>query len=471
MRWDAHTHDTGGRVCIMSALPDDGRALVSTVASPSSTAGGPGVAAPTAPVQRPATAAPGAPAAGFGRRTFAALRHRDFALLWAGLTLASSGQWLQQITLSWLIFDMTGSALQLGTINGLRMLPFLFTSLIGGVLADRVDRRRLMLGTQFYLVAITLAMALLLLGGRATVWQLYVFTFLSGIGWSFTMPVRHALVPVLVPRRDLMNAIALTSVTFNIARVIGPVIGGLLLATIGGGGNFLVQVGMYVVVVGLVAAMRIPATPAPQAESAAERGPSMWASLMEGLRYIRGSRLVITLLLMSLVAMLLAMPYQSLLPIFVGDIYHLGSGGLGLLMACSGVGSIVAVLALASAGDFPRKGQVQLLAYAGAGVSLALFSQMTWVPAAIVFLMVVGGCQMLGMTLNQTMIQTAITDDMRGRVSSVHLLDAGLMPLGSLAAGSLAEVIGAPATVTAMGVALAAAATLAMARLKSLRDF
>lgn len=423
------------------------------------------MAAPAAPGQRPA-----ALAAGFGRRTFAALRHRDFALLWGGLTLASSGQWLQQITLSWLIFDMTGSALQLGTINGLRMLPFLFTSLLGGVLADRLDRRRLMLGTQLYLVAITLVMALLLLAGRATVWQLYVFTFLSGIGWSFTMPVRQALVPVLVPRADLMNAIALTSMTFNIARVIGPIAGGLLLATLGGGGNFLVQVGMYVAVVGLVAAMRVPARPVPEAQAAGRRGASMWASLMEGLRYIRSSRLVVTLLLLSLVAMLLAMPYQSLLPIFAGDIYGLGSGGLGLLMACSGLGSIVGVLLLANAGDFPRKGRAQLMALAGTGVALVLFSQVTWVPLAILSLMIVGGCQMVGMTLNQTMIQAAITDEMRGRVSSVHLLDAGLIPLGSLAAGGLAEVVGAPATVAVMGLALAAIAGLAMARLTTLRD-
>jgi MFS family permease len=454
---------------IVSSMSDDRRAMVSTVKAPSATAGGSGGAATATPDQRPATASP---AGGFGRRTFAALRHRDFALLWTGLTITSSGQWLQQITLSWLIFDMTGSALQLGTINGLRMLPFLFTSLIGGVLADRLDRRRLMLVTQLYLVVITLMMALLLYSGRAAVWHLYVFTFISGLGWSFTMPVRHALVPALVPRRDLMNAIALTSVTFNIARVIGPVMGGLLLATIGGAGNFLVQVVMYAIVVVLVAAMRVPARPVAPAESAAEHSPrpGMWASLLEGLRYIRGNRLVVTLLLLSLITMLLAMPYQSLLPIFVGDIYGLGAGGLGVLMACSGIGSIVAVLALASAGDFPGKGRVQLLAFAGAGVSLALFSQMTRVPLATLFLMVVGGCQMLGMTLNQTMIQATITDDMRGRVSSVHLLDAGLMPLGSLVAGALAEAIGAPATVTLMGVTLAAVAALAMLRLKVLHD-
>ena len=425
--------------------------------------GGAVVARPAAPDQG---AAPHT--ASLGRRTFAALRYRDFALLWIGLTITSSGQWLQQITLSWLIFDMTGSAFQLGTLNGLRMLPFLFTSLISGVLADRLDRRRLMLVTQVYLVAITLVMAILLLSGRAAVWHLYVFTFVSGLGWSFTMPVRQALVPVLVPRHDLMNAIALTSATFNIARVIGPATGGVLLATMGGGGNFLVQVGLYAVVVGLVAMMRVPAVPTAPTEHG--RGASMWESLLEGFRYIRGNRLVVTLLLLSLVTMLVGMPYQSLLPVFAKDIHHIGSGGLGLLMACAGLGSIVATLAVAGAGDFRRKGRVQLLALGATGVALALFSQMTWLPLAIVFLMVAGGCQMLGMTINQTLLQGAITDDMRGRVSSVHMLDAGLMPLGSLAAGGIAEVIGAPATVTLMGAALAAVAARALARLRILRD-
>ena len=451
--WDLHEYGTGDRLSTASSVSDDGRAAAPTVEAP------------------PAPAAShGAPhhAAGLGRRTFAALRHRDFALLWTGLTITSSGQWLQQITLSWLIFDMTGSAFQLGTLNGLRMLPFLFTSLICGVLADRMDRRRLMLFTQVYLVVITLVMALLLLSGRAVVWHLYVFTFVSGLGWSFTMPVRQALVPVLVPRQDLMNAIALTSATFNIARVIGPATGGVLLATLGSGGNFLVQVGMYAAVVGLVAAMRVPVLPAVQTEPG--RGTSMWESLLEGFLYIRGNRLVVTLLLLSLVTMLLGMPYQSLLPIFAEEIHHIGSGGLGLLMACAGLGSIVATLAIAGAGDLPRKGRVQLLALGATGVALALFSQMTWLPLTILFLMLVGGCQMLGMTINQTLLQTAITDEMRGRVSSVHMLDAGLMPLGSLAAGSIAEVIGAPATVTLMGAALAGVAALALVRLKILRD-
>jgi MFS transporter, DHA1 family, staphyloferrin A biosynthesis exporter len=401
--------------------------------------------------------------AGFGRRTFAALRYRDFALLWASLTITASGQWLQQITLSWLVFDMTGSALHLGTINGLRMLPFLFTSLFAGVLADRLDRRRLMMGTQFYLVLITLLMAVLLLSGRAALWHLYVFTFVSGLGWSFTMPVRSALVPVLVPRADLMNAIALSSATFNIARVIGPAIGGVLLATMGGGGNFLVQACLYAVVIGLVAMMRVPAVPA--AESGQDARPNMWASLLEGLRYIRGNRLVVTLLLLSLVSMLVGMPYQSLLPMFAKDVHDIGSGGLGLLMACSGFGAIVGTLAIAGAGDFPYKGRVQLAALGATGVALALFSQTSWLPLALLFLMLVGGFQMVGMTLNQTLIQTSITDDMRGRVSSVHMLDAGLMPLGSLAAGALAQGLGAPATVTLMGALLACLAALALMRL------
>jgi predicted MFS family arabinose efflux permease len=282
-----------------------------------------------------------------------------------------------------------------------------------------------------------------------------------------------------------MNAIALTSATFNIARVIGPMLGGVLLATAGGGGNFLVQVGMYAVVIALVAAMRVPATPSHSAaasgygedsgfasESGAHsrRPAGVWASLLEGFRYLRGNRLVVTLLVVSMVVMLLGMPYQSLLPVFAKDVHDIGSSGLGLLMACSGIGAIAGTLAVASAGDIPHKGRLQLLALGGTGVALAAFGQSAWLPLALLFLMLAGAGQMVGMTLNQTLIQTNITDAMRGRVSSVHMLDAGLMPLGTLAAGMLAELLGAPATVTILGAALAGVAVLALLRLPILRD-
>ncbi len=311
----------------------------------------------------------------------------------------------------------------------------------------------------------TTLMALLLLSGRVAVWHLFAFTFLSGIGWSFSMPVRQSLVPALVPREDLLNAIALSSTAFNLTRTIGPAIGGVLLATLGGGGNFLVQTACYAAVLVTIAAMRVPAVP----DGAAGRATTAWGSIKEGMRYVRATPLVVTLLVLGLVPMMLGMPYQSLLPIFAADIYHIGAGGLGLLIGFGGLGSFLATLVVAGAGDFPRKGLVQLLALGALGVTLALYGQIPWLPLAVVVLVGVGAAQMTYSTINQTQLQTAITDDMRGRVMSLYMLNVGLVPAGSFAAGAVAELIGAPATVTGMGAVIAAIAVVAMIRLKDLR--
>jgi MFS family permease len=403
---------------------------------------------------------------GIGRRAFTSLRHRDFALLWVGSVIMSAGQWLQQVTLSWLVFDMTHSAFLLGLLNGLRFLPFLFTSLIGGVLADRVDRLRLMFLTQAYLLVITAVMAVLLLSGRVAVWHLFAFTFISGVGWSLSMPVRQTLVPALVPRHDLLNAVALSSTAFNITRTLGPAVGGVLLATIGSGGNFLVQVVCYALVLVTISAMRVP----PRPEQASGPAPSAWVSILEGLRYVRGNQFVMTLLALALVPMLLGMPYQSLLPIFAADVYGIGAGGLGLLIAVGGVGSLVATLIVAGAGDFRRKGLVQLLALGAMGVALFLFGRITWLPLALLVLVGVGAGQMTYNTINQTQLQLAVSDEMRGRVMSLYMINVGLVPAGSFAAGAVAEVIGAPATVSLMGALIMAMAAFALLRLKGLRS-
>jgi MFS family permease len=398
-------------------------------------------------------------------KTFASLRHRDYRLLWLGTVVMATGQWLQQVVLSWIVFDMTGSAFLLGLINGVRFLPFLFTSLIGGVLADRMDRRRLMLWTQWYIFAVTLIMGVLFLSGRVAVWHLFVFTFVSGAGWSLTMPVRQSIVPALVPRAELLNAVALSSAAFNITRTVGPAIGGFLLAAIGAGGTFLVQAVLYLVVVAMIAAMKVPPVAAP----ASGRTMSAWGSMVEGFRYIRATPIVGTLLVLGLVPMLLGMPYQTLLPIFAADIYDIGPGGLGILIGFAGLGSFIATLVVASAGDFRHKGLAQLLALGALGVTLVLYSQIAWLPLALLVLVGVGAAQMGYSTLNQTQLQTITTDAMRGRVQSVYMLNVGLVPAGSFAAGAIAAIIGAPATVAMMGVLIAAVATFAIVRVKSLR--
>jgi MFS family permease len=409
--------------------------------------------------------APTVPASRGWTTAISSLRHRDYRLLWIGTAVMAAGQWLQQIALSWLVFDMTGSAAMLGLINGVRFLPFLFTSLIGGVLADRMDRRRLMLWTQWYVLAVTLAMGLLLLSGRAALWHLFAFTFISGVGWSLSQPVRQSVLPSLVPRADLLNAVAISSAAFNITRTVGPAIGGFMLAALGGGGTFLVQAVLYAVVLAMTAAMHIP----PLAPATEGTGGSAWQSIKEGVRYVRATPIISTLLLLGLVPMLLGMPYQSLMPVFAADIYGIGPAGLGMLTGVAGLGSVLATVVVAGLGDFPRRGLVQLLCLAAFGVTLVLFSQTTWLPMALVMLVAVGAAQFGYNALNQTQLQTVIADHMRGRVMSLYMLNVGLVPAGSLVAGLLADHLGAPLTLSLMGALITGIALLALARADNIR--
>lgn len=397
-------------------------------------------------------------------RTFSSLRHRDFRLLWTSTFFTSGGQWLQQVTLGWLVYDLTGSALMLGLINGVRSIPFIFVSPLSGVAADRIDRRRLMMISQAYLMVLTLAMGLLVISDLVQVWHLFVFTLLSGTGWSFTMPVRQSLVPNLVPKEDLTNAIALNSAAFNSTRVFGPATAGLLIGWVGAGGNFLLQSLAYLGVVAMVLQMRVPKLPP-------KDGPaSVWRDISEGLAYVRGNRTILTLLIVGLVPMFLVLPYASLLPIYSKDILNIGPEGLGLLYSLAGVGALIATMSLATAGDFPRKGTVQLLSLAMTGITLILFSQSQWLPLSLVFLAGVGGWMMGYMALNNNLLQISITDEVRGRVMSIYNLDQGMVPLGTFMAGALADVFGAPLTLSLMGGCASVLAVAAALRFPFLRQ-
>ncbi len=199
----------------------------------------------------------GVPVASVGLQTFSSLKYRNYRYLFIGQLFSSSGQWIQQVTLSWLVYDLTGSALLLGAINGFRALPFLITGPLGGVAADRVDRRYLMMSTQFALAVSSLVLGFLVYADLIQVWHLFAFTLFTGVAWSFNQPVRQALVPSLVPKEDLLNAIALNSSAFNITRIIGPAIGGYLIDRVGIAGNFFIQTVAYLGVVGMIFMMAL----------------------------------------------------------------------------------------------------------------------------------------------------------------------------------------------------------------------
>jgi MFS family permease len=377
----------------------------------------------------------------------------------------SAGQWIQQVTLGWLLYDLTGSSVLLGLLNGLRALPFLIASPIAGVAADRMDRKKLILVTQYVLVATTIAMGVLVGAGFLQVWHLFVFTVITGITWAFVDPVRQTLVPALVPREDLMNAVALNSAAFNLTKIIGPSLGGALIVVSGATGNFFVQSLAYLGVLASVYWMTIPPTPTEARQSSA------MANLKEGLLYVWSNPSVFALMATALVPRIFAVPYQTLMPVFQKDVLKVGPEGLGMLLAAPGLGAMLAGLMLATlANRVRRQGVLLLVSLVSLGVVMILFSQTTSFPLAILALVAFGGCQVFYMATTNTMLQVIVPDHLRGRVMSIYALDRGLMPVGALIAGISAHVIGAPATVSYMGLVVVLLAILVAWRAPVVRD-
>lgn len=401
-----------------------------------------------------------------GGETFASLRHRDYRFLWVGLLFMSAGQWIQQVTLGWLLYDMTGSSVMLGALNGVRTLPFLVTGPVAGVAADRMDRRRLLLSTQIILVVTAGIMGLLVITGQAQVWHLFVFTLITGSAWTFNQPLRQALVPTVVPKADLMNAVALSSAAINMTKMLGPALGGLLIAWFGAGGNFFVQGAAYVGVLVMVYAMHVPPLPErAQASSAA-------SDLRQGFAYIWSRPMVLSLITASLVMTVFAMPYQALMPVFQKDVLQVGPEGLGLMLAAPGLGALATTLLLASfAKRVRRKGVLLLSTLVLLGVCLVLFSTTRSLPVALLALTGVGGFQILFLSTNMTMLQLIVPDELRGRVVSLMMLDRGVAPAGALLAGVMAQYTGAPTTTAVFGGLVILLALIVAWRVPRLRRF
>ncbi len=358
----------------------------------------------------------------------------------------SAGQWIQQVTLGWLAYDLTGSSIALGAINGLRALPFLLIGPTAGVAADRMDRRKLLISIQAVLLVTAFIMGTLVASGVVQVWHLFVFALVTASVWSINQPLRQTLVPSVVPRESLMNAIALNSLAFNITKVLGPTVGGFLIGAFGPGGNFFVQGCAYVCVMAAIYAMNVQPH-----DATAVRKSSVVSNLREGLAYVKSTPVVLALMISSLVPSIFAQPYQTLMPVFQKDVLHQGPGALGLMLAAPGVGAVIAALLLASLGGFRRKGLLLLFALLALGTSLILFSQMTELPFALVTLVGVGGAQVFYAATTNTMLQIIVPDELRGRVISIYMLDQGLSPAGALLAGVSTHFIGAPTTTALMG--------------------
>jgi MFS family permease len=387
---------------------------------------------------------------------FESLRHRNYRLLWFGSLVSNSGDWMDQIALNWLVFELTGSGVALGLLNLCRLLPILVFTLIGGVIADRVERRRLMFTTQSTAMVLAFALAGLVSSGLVEFWMVLLVAVGRGIVLSFNQPVRQSLISDLVPRESLMNAIALNSATMNLTKILGPAIGGVLIATVGVAGAFYVNGASFLAVLLGLALMRFPERAARKA-----RG-GMLSELAGGLRYLQRTPRLRTLVLLALVPMIFGMPYMTMLAAFAGNVLHVGGSGLGLLTACSGVGAVSGALYVASRRTMTGRRRLMLWGLVGFGASLLAFSASGLLWLSALALVAVGFCQQLYMALNNTLIQEDVDEEYRGRVLSTLFLNRGTVPLGTMLAGFGTDLFGVQVTIGAMAGVLVVLALVAM---------
>ena len=388
---------------------------------------------------------------------FESLRHRNYRLLWIGSLISNSGDWMDQVALNWLVYQLTGSAVSLGLLNLCRLLPILAFTLIGGVVADRVERRRLMFTTQTAAMSLAFILAVLVSTGLVQFWMVLVVAVGRGIALSFNQPARQSLISELVPRPSLMNAIALNSATLNLTRVIGPAIGGLLIASVGVAGAFYVNGASFLAVLWGLALMRFP-------ERAPRPRRGMLSDLAGGVRYVAGHPSLRGLVVLALVPMIFGMPYMSMLTVFARDVLEVGASGLGLLTACSGVGAVSGALFVASRSATAGRRRVMLWGLVGFGAALIAFAVSHWLWLSAAMLVGVGFFQQLYMSLNNTLIQEDVDEEYRGRVLSTLFLNRGMVPLGTMLAGFGTDLIGAQLTTGAMATVLMLLAAFAAGR-------
>ena len=385
-------------------------------------------------------------------RVAGALTHRNYRLLWFAALGSTIGTWMQKYAQGLLVYDLTQSKFYLGMDDFLSQLPILLFMLIGGVIADRHDRRRLLTGSQYVQAFSAFSLAVLVFTGHITVWHIFALSFISGCGQAFGGPAYQAMIPSLVPKQDLPNAIALNSTQFNLSRVLGPGAGAAVLATIGTAWCFAVNGFSFFFVVFALAALQVPVhTPSPK------RG-AIGDELKSGLHYVRDNRLLLTLTVLVMVSMFLAMPLLTMLPAFATEVLT-GSQShetrLSMLMAAQGLGAIVGALLVGAIGG-QHLGRVLLLMQIGLGLLIAGFALSRSLPLSLILLFI-GGMFFMGLfSISFSLLQMTVPNELRGRVVSIYMVALrGGGPIGGLVAGAFADKYSASGVMAINGLLLA----------------
>ena len=397
-------------------------------------------------------------------RAFAAFHYRDFRVLWFGAFTSTVGNWMQQVAQSWLVFEMTRSSFYLGLDYFFGQLPILLLTLIGGVVADRHDRRYVLLGSQLVQMGTAFALAALILLNLVRVEYILLLSFITGLGQAFGGPAYQALIPSLVQKKDLPNAIALNSIQFNLARVFGPLLAGATLAAFGSAACFGLNGLSFLVVILALLSMNIkhvkPSDPKP-----------MMQELKGGLRYAKGEPTIVALTILAALTTFLGLPLLTFLPVFARDIFQGDVNRFSQMMAYSGAGAVCGALVVAWLGHFKHMGRTLLIIQVAFGALITAFamSRILWLSNALLFFS--GAALLMTFSMTSSLVQLIVPDHLRGRVMSIYMVAfRGGMPLGSLAAGYAASLTSTPLVLEVNGVLIMAVAVYFLIKSHGVRE-
>jgi len=399
---------------------------------------------------------------------FAALRHRDFRLLWLGQIVSVTGSQMQLVAINWHVYVLTKSALALGLVGLFRGLPVIVCSLAGGLVADAVNRKRLMIVTQSVMLVSAGLLTAVTFAGIRTVWPIYVLSALAATATAFDIPARQSLMPALVPLEDFPNAVSLYMIVFNVATISGPAIAGVLLAESGPALIYAFNGLSFVAVIIALVAMR--ASGSPELKISRKEALSL-AALKEGLHFVWRTPIMVQTMTLDFVATFFASA-TLLLPIFARERLDVGAHGYGLLAAAPAIGSVITAFAMARLGTFQRQGRLVVASVAVYGVATAAFGVSTVFWFSLLMLAVTGAADTVSTVLRQTIRQLVTPNYLRGRMTSINMMFfMGGPQLGELEAGVLAALIGAPLSVVVGGLGSTTAAAITAVKSRSLMDF
>ena len=401
------------------------------------------------------------------RQATEALRYRDFRLVWTTSLFSSGARWIQQVSLGWLAYDLTGSAALLGALIFVYQAPSFILSPLFGVLIDRVDRRKLLIATQSGMAAVAVLLAVDITLGYVEVWHLYVFAIVSGIESTIIHVVRQALIPAVVPRESLLNAISLNSAALTSTRIVGPFLAGLLIVAVGVEGNFLIQAVLLTCVAAPAFPLRV--RPPEHVDVDSGEGRPVRRDLAVALRFIWGITNLRVPDAIHYLRLFLARPFSIFLPVWAENVLGLDVDGLGALYSAAGIGALLGTLALASAGNVRNKGVLLAAAVVALGLVYVGLGLSSLLIVSLVLLALMGATQSMFSALNMTIVQSRVPDGLQGRVMSIFNIGHGMIAIGSLTMGVIVDAVGIQPMTASLGALVVVLVLVAFTSLPTLR--